>query len=714
MKSGKYKSFTFSILLILFILIYLQSDISGQVPSTEKRYVRTGSLQSHFSAYGSERAWNNVYYEGLIWPAAYKDQDNAIIKRFWIAANDFVDVNNEQWEVFGVYFAEGYVDQSLFPIELKQTAKFALPTIYVDGKNISAPYARDIDELNPEQIPDRIITNVVNTSMGLTMTRRILAFSQQYHNNYFIKEFIFTNTGNINYDENIELTGTLKGLRIGQGVRYSVCREGANNIGDGQQWGKHSWVTKRGENYANQSNTVITEQNPIVDWIRCAFSWAGQSANNSYDNIGAPKITTTGRLTAPQHAGIAVLHVDKSATEKDDDPFQPAVLGWHAGDTYPSVGNLQKTDEPNMIKLYDMLSGNPHQGLGGTDRMDETYLSSITDRVDPFTIHNDGGGTNVWICYGPFDLEHGESIRIVEVEAVNGINRQLCESIGKQWLEANSPYILPDGSTATNKDEFKNSWVYTGKDSIMLSFGRAKRNFDLDYQIPQPPLPPAIFNVQSGGDRISLSWSASESEADADFAGYKIFRAVGKPDTTYEEIASLAPGVSQFDDITAVRGFSYYYYLVAFNDGSNNASGEANPTGQLQSSRFYTQTTEPAYLRRKPGTALDSIRVVPNPYNIKAKALQYPNEPDKITFLEIPPYCKIKIFTERGDLIHEIDHNDGSGDESWNSVTSSRQIVVSGVYIAYFEVTQDYIDTETGKLIYKKGQNAIRKFAIIR
>jgi len=126
------------------------------------------------------------------------------------------------------------------------------------------------------------------------------------------------------------------------------------------------------------------------------------------------------------------------------------------------------------------------------------------------------------------------------------------------------------------------------------------------------------------------------------------------------------------------------------------------------------QTTEPAYLRRKPGTALDSIRVVPNPYNIRAKDFQYPNEPDKITFLDIPPQCLIKIFTERGDLIHEIDHTDGSGDESWNSVTSSRQVVVSGVYIAYFEVTQNYLNKETGDIIYKKGQTAIRKFVIIR
>jgi len=132
------------------------------------------------------------------------------------------------------------------------------------------------------------------------------------------------------------------------------------------------------------------------------------------------------------------------------------------------------------------------------------------------------------------------------------------------------------------------------------------------------------------------------------------------------------------------------------------------------SSRYYTQTTEPAYLRRKAGTNLDQIRVVPNPYNLKSEKLQYTGESDKIMFLNIPALCTIRIYTERGDLINTIEHTNGSGDESWNSITSSRQVIVSGIYIAHFEVTEDYTDPETGELLYKKGDAAFRKFVIIR
>ena len=51
--------------------LYSTSSLTAQVPETQKRYVRVGTLQSRFTAYGSERAWNDVYYEGMMWPADY-------------------------------------------------------------------------------------------------------------------------------------------------------------------------------------------------------------------------------------------------------------------------------------------------------------------------------------------------------------------------------------------------------------------------------------------------------------------------------------------------------------------------------------------------------------------------------------------------------------------------------------------------------------------
>jgi len=134
----------------------------------------------------------------------------------------------------------------------------------------------------------------------------------------------------------------------------------------------------------------------------------------------------------------------------------------------------------------------------------------------------------------------------------------------------------------------------------------------------------------------------------------------------------------------------------------------------LSSSKYYTRTTEPAYLQRAPGENLKNIRIVPNPYYIKADAFQFPKEFDKIMFYNIPAQCDIKIFSERGDLVKTIKHVDGSGDEAWNSITDARQVIVSGLYIAHIRVTNDIRDRDTGELVFKKGDSINKKFIIIR
>ena len=351
-------------LLLVLLLALVSGMLLAQVGENEKRYIRIGELQSHFSAYGSERAWNNVWYEGLRWPADYPYTDNSVIKRAWIGVRDFTDAEGQQWDTWATYIYSGYVLNSLFPMKLEQTAKFDPPAVYVDGSNITAPYAEDVDRVNPDQIPDRIVENIVNTSCGLTMTRRVLAFSQQYHDDYFIKEFVFTNTGNVDNDAEIELSDSLKDVRVGWGTRYSVCREGAANSDNQQSWGKHSWVTRRGEDYAQHAGDVanFTEDTPMedLDWLRCSFSWLGQSEAVDYDMIGAPDMGERGRLSSPQFAGSAILHVDKGPHDQSDDPNQPVECGWYAGDTYPSVGDLRESDMENMALVYGMLAGNPY------------------------------------------------------------------------------------------------------------------------------------------------------------------------------------------------------------------------------------------------------------------------------------------------------------------------------------------------------------------
>jgi hypothetical protein len=99
----------------------------------------------------------------------------------------------------------------------------------------------------------------------------------------------------------------------------------------------------------------------------------------------------------------------------------------------------------------------------------------------------------------------------------------------------------------------------------------------------------------------------------------------------------------------------------------------------------------------------DAIRIAPNPYVISSSenSLRFPSEPDKIAFFNIPGNCLISIYTELGELIKQIVHNDGTGDAYWNSITSANQVVVSGIYIVVFE------NKDT-------GEKTIKKLVIVR
>lgn len=573
-------------MIVVFSLVLLLGSVQAQVDPDLRRYIRVGELQSVFSSWGAERAWNNVYYEGLSWPSQYPYQDNAVIERYWIACQDFTDDDSVNFPYYGIYVNNGYIDRGLFPIKLKQIARSRLPGVYVNGIKRQTDEDDQIDEYDPNLPADRVITNIVNTSMGLTITRKIYAFSHPNHDDYFIKEYSFENTGNTDYDLGIERTETLRGVRIGKLPRYSVCREGASKSDNQQTWGKHSWVSKRGEDYADHSTDIISDDYTIADWIRCGFSWAGQSEQLNYDNIGAPDILENGRLNGPQFAGVAVLHVDKSSTDSGNDPQQPAILGWHGGDTYPNVGDLEPSDSLSMHDLWNFLGGSPYRNsqYGGPDRMDESNMNSITDPVDPYTVHGDGGGTGIWIGYGPFDLAFGNSITIVEVDGVNGLSREKCMEIGEKWLEAyqnpsqNFSFQLPDGSDTDNKDIYKNSWFYTGIDSLLLTFSRAKRNYDSGFSISVAPPPPMTFEILSDTNSIRLKWDDS-AESYSDFGGYRIYRRSTDYELIYDPFesifecgygTSLPAIVNEYIDLSIDKTLRYQYCITSFNQESNN------------------------------------------------------------------------------------------------------------------------------------------------
>jgi hypothetical protein len=96
---------------------------------------------------------------------------------------------------------------------------------------------------------------------------------------------------------------------------------------------------------------------------------------------------------------------------------------------------------------------------------------------------------------------------------------------------------------------------------------------------------------------------------------------------------------------------------------------------------------------------LSEIRVVPNPYIVGAAWEELQNV-HQIRFMFLPPVCTITIYTVGGDEVWSVEHDDFTGDETWNVTNISNQALAFGVYVYVVATPQ--------------GDKHVGKFAIIR
>jgi hypothetical protein len=360
------------------------------------------------------------------------------------------------------------------------------------------------------------------------------------------------------------------------------------------------------------------------------------------------------------------------------------------------------------------------------------------DERDGFTRPQDseGFGYSMSVAYsvGPYDFAFGDSVLLVTAEHVGNIDTEKGYEIGTAWRDGDDPAgwegptKLPpqyaeasllastDGRTP-EMNRAKNAWIYSGFDSLLQSADAAYWAYYNNYNVPAAPPSPSI-EVKSLPDEIRVSWG-NESETASDFAGYRVYRALGSfyPHVeagtqligSYELIFECGEGTGNaltysYSDTEPTRGNSYFYAVTAFDDGASNGNDFDGPAGSLESTILHNFTTSGAQLV-KPGGRLEDIVVAPNPYNISAADKNFPGEPNKIMFFNVPSTCTIRIFTETGDLVKVIEH-EGAGDKEWGDIpqehqaTDVGQLVVSGLYIAHIE-TPD-------------GQSTVRKFVVVR
>jgi len=660
-----------------------------------------------------------TYYDGFGWRGIFSSKAVFLGCKNWtdtLGISHGVKLSGHgQWECDDLRIMMPVPDEDGWTIH--KYLRYQPPEISVDGLRMDDPFPFNLsDHVAPDKIPgtaDVMVESWFNTDMGVTVHQRVFAFSQKNHDDYQIYEWTFKNTGNVDLDDDIELPGqTIKDFYFLRQIR--------------QQEDPPGWVSSYGEMPG--------------DTLRILYGYPQRQEGANWDNFGDP--SEIGYIQAPFYVAEAILFASKDVNDMiTDDENQPSMTGYHDCDFEPVTRHSLNLDDTKTQNLYKIMS----EGFNAYDgqpemidakpghhsvRFDEQGYKFATDFP-----HYGYTMSSFYAC-GPYTLEFGDSIKIVWAQVEGMIDSETGWEVGQAWLNGtiqppegmsmgsdNLPPVYDDYPELYKEDDFatkysnwaKDCWVATGKDSLFRNATAAQWAYDNGLNIPQPPPAPSIA-VTSMPNSINIEWG-DESEAAADFAGYRVYRAIGYwapivPEDETEFMGgwelifeSAGKTVHAYTDTTARRGFAYYYCVTAFDNGQENVADFDGKVRSLESSMFANMTKRAAYLTRPASADLSDVIIVPNPYNISASILQYTGEPNKIMFLNLPIKCTIRIYTESGDLVQKIEHF-GSGDESWGKiqqehlVTLSDQLIVSGIYIAHIE-TPD-------------GKSAIKKFVVVR
>ncbi len=713
------------------------------------KWLSVGDFQSWYLSGGANPERSYVVWE---YPAIRPRSGYSRWRGFWIGAKNVTHgETGEQYDVRISHTgprAPGIGE--VFSISHVLYSRYDAVTVQVDGADtFLQPVVPDV--IDPNMAPDRMVVSEINSSIGVTTTRRAMQWSHEDHDNYHIIEYTFVNTGNQDGDPEIEVENDLEGV-------YFTFLERPTGAGSAGAWGNSNRSVVWGRYTMNDA--VGDGLNDYGVDLRATFAWLGNIKATGYlvNTLGNPfwvdtgrtgiSSDTLGRLGSANFTGVGTIHADTEAhaagETRPDDRGQPSMV------TYLNSDYGKLTSEPThnkrdlMLEQYNWFqcgsTSAPTGGIGTPGTADCVPRSWPTQAgivmgltadspydSDPDFANQDadpsgGAGAGGWgfaTAYGPYDMALGEEVKIVFAEAAAGLSDEAAWHIGRTYKLSGNFHGSPprdgdndlviefdaNGNGVIDSDEAmtKNQWFMTARDSLFDTFQRAIDIYRGGLNAPHPPPPPTSFIVTSGTDEIVVDWTASSApatwqlwRAQKHYSGIAAALEVGPdglgvPDRAREyELAAELPGnATNYRDTKVVRGGSYYYYLVGVgSDGS-------------KTSRYYAQTYNPATLKRPPGQSLSAVRIVPNPYHIDADPAVRLDVQDRMAFYEIPGEARIQIFSELGELIRTIDHLDGSGDEFWDLTTSSRQVVASGIYIA---VVTDLATNE----------QTIQKFIVIR
>ncbi len=299
------------------------------------------------------------------------------------------------------------------------------------------------------------------------------------------------------------------------------------------------------------------------------------------------------------------------------------------------------------------------------------------------------------ISCGPNDLAPGDSVTLVFAEVLGEMDRAKIVEGGVANVQ-----LLATAS----------------RDSLLANVAACKELYANGYLlVDHPPMTPtdgenSLTLVEIGGG-IEVSWPeipdtyTDPTTGTADLAGYRVYRStyflIGPWELAADipvASANVEGGMVVYEDEDLPLGVGNYYAVTSYDDAGNES-------GKVNANRF------PVYPLRAPNPAFPKeVYVVPNPFR-QHSGLMGSGEELRMEFIGLPSKCIIRIYTVAGELVRQIEHDDGSGSEAWGSIrTLDYQVNEWMLYIA----PGVYIYHVQSKVDGQNGEDFIGKFAIIK
>lgn len=493
--------------------------------------------------------------------------------------------------------------------------------IRTENYNGSASY-------NPAEA-EQIITARWKTSENISVERKSRVWSFPLLNNFVICEYTITNQN----------AGPVSEVFIGF---PNLIRPSYQDFVVHNGWGDD----------ANRTDEFVAYDSSR----KMLYAWDDTPNFSLPGDVGnfwahANELRTTG------YAGFSFLYADPAS----DNRPQPSNVFWAQ---LLSNENKFTNTSTSLENLYAILNGT-----------DKSLQAAADTHLTPFML----------MSGGPYNIAPGVSVKIVTVEAVNGI------PLEEALLGISSQSLL-----------------HFGLDSLTNSIDRARNIYQNNYQVSSvpPPSPEVDIYPLPSNKSIALTWSALESgytnplTGKSDLKNYKIYRSDKSFIGPFTLIRTIDPRKETdrtrffnaqdnkwiFEDQSISLGAGYFFAVTSV-DSSGSESWLTN-----RNETAITAASNPS------ANALD-VKVFPNPFK-EVSGFPTSGTENYIIFSKLPALCTIRIYTSSGELVRTLVHdNPNTGEEVFDQLSDARQRTAPGIY---FYTVESAVGNAQGTLIIIK------------